>query len=556
MRERAAGLLLVFAIQSSMGLHPASAQDHHAAADHKPAALLSGLGKVHHPIATRSPEAQRYFDQGLALVYAFNHEEAIRSFRRSAEIDPGAAMPLWGIAYALGPNINMSVDADREKAASEAASKALALASGAPENERAYIEAVARRYSDDPEADLHALALDFAEAMGDLSRRYPDDLDAATLYAESMMNLRPWKLWTPDGRPAKGTQEIVAVLESVLRRDPEHLGANHYYIHAVEASPNPERAMASAKRLETLAPGAGHLVHMPAHIYNRAGDYAAASASNAAAAAADRAYFRLRGSEGMYPVMYYGHNLHFLAVTRGMEGKYAQAQRAAADLVAFLAPKVPTGPLPPEMVAFLEIFMQIPATMAARFHRWDEVLRAPAPEARYPIATALHHAARGDAFAAKGDTAKAEEERRAFAAIAVVPPEAGYGLNLGADVLEAAGAILDARIAEARGQTEAAIEAWRRATEADEGQAYSEPPDWFIPPRESLGGALLRAGRPAEAEEVFRAGLERTPRSGRLLFGLMESLKAQGKTADAGWVRRQFEAAWKGADVKLSVADL
>ena len=277
---------------------------------------MSGLGSLHHPVTTTNPEAQRFFDQGLALVYAFNHDEAIRSFKRAAELDPKLAMAWWGIGLALGPNINLDVDPEREKAAYDAVQKALALAAGASENERAYIAALAKRYSIDPKADLKKLDADYKQAMGELVKAYPDDLDAATFYAESAMDLRPWKLWTADGKPAPGTEEIVAVLESVLRRNPNHPGAIHYYIHAIEASPNPERALAYAPKLGELMPAAGHLVHMPAHIYQRTGDYEAAAQSNRDAAAADRAYMESNGAQGIYPLMYYSHNLHFLAIAR------------------------------------------------------------------------------------------------------------------------------------------------------------------------------------------------------------------------------------------------
>jgi len=272
-----------------------------------PVRLMAGLGDHRHPIATAEPEAQRFFDQGLNLVFAFNHEEAVRSFARAAELDPKAAMPRWGIALALGPNINLDVDPARERAAYDAVQKALALARGAPAHERAYVEALARRYANaragDPPIDLKALAADYKNAMGEVVRRYPDDLDAATLYAESAMDLHPWQLWQANGAPTEGTEEIIAVLESVLKRDPLHPGANHYYVHAVEASPYPERALPSAARLETLVPGAGHLVHMPAHIYMRTGDYLRAAHANERAVEADRAYVAEGGHE-MYALMY------------------------------------------------------------------------------------------------------------------------------------------------------------------------------------------------------------------------------------------------------------
>ena len=275
--------------------------------------LMAGMGAVHHPVSTTDAEAQRFFDQGLAFIYGFNHDEALRSFKRAAELDPQLAMAHWGVALALGSNYNLQADARQQRAAYEAIQKARALAAKASEHERAYIEALSRRYANDPQPDPQKLAVDYKNAMSDLVGRYPDDADAATLYAESMMNLRPWKLWTADGKPAEGTEEIIRVLEGVLRRNPDHTGANHYYIHAVEASPAPERALPSAARLERLAPAAGHLVHMPSHIYIRTGDYEAAAKSHADAILADRTYIEKSGAQGVYPMMYYNHNIHFLA---------------------------------------------------------------------------------------------------------------------------------------------------------------------------------------------------------------------------------------------------
>ena len=290
-----------------------------------PPRLMAGLGNVHHPVSTRNRQAQAFFDQGLNFVYGFNHDEARRSFKEAARLDPKLAMAWWGVALTLGPNYNLPVDPEGEKAGYEAVQKAAALAMNASEPERAYINALVVRYTNDPKADLHELDRAYKGAMGKLSARYPDDLDAATLYAESIMNLNPWHLWTLDGKPADGTEEIVSVLESVLKRDPHHLGANHYYIHAVEASPHPERALASAARLEKLAPAAGHLMHMPAHIYARVGDHAAAAHCNAVAAAADKAFLSETKQQGVYPLMYYSHNLHFLAYDAAMDGNFAEA---------------------------------------------------------------------------------------------------------------------------------------------------------------------------------------------------------------------------------------
>ncbi len=520
----------------------------------RPATLMRGLGDLHHPIATVSPEAQRFFDQGLRLLYAFNHDEAARAFSRAAELDPKAPMPAWGIALALGPNINLDVDPAREQAAYAAVQRARALAADAREDERAYVEALVRRYSDAPDADLKALAVAYADAMRDVATRHPDDLDAAALFAESLMDLRPFQLWTADGRPAEGTEEIVAALERVLQRDPRHLGANHYYIHAVEASPHPERALASAARLATLAPAAGHLVHMPAHIYMRTGDYAAASRANEAAAEADRVY--LHGDadgDGVYPLIYYTHNLHFLTASRAMAGESAAAERAAAAVVANVAHLAPTGP----MVGMAEYFAPTPLFVALRFRRWDTLARSPAPDPRLGGATALWHFARGVAFAATGARALALAEREAFdAARSALPKDALFNLNRTDDVLAVARGVLDARLAAVAGDREAAVREWRRAVERQDALAYDEPPAWYYPVRESLGAALYVAGRPAEAEAVFREDLRRNPRNGRSLFGLHESLRAQGKTVAADAVEREFRIAWAHADVRLRMEEL
>src|SRR5215470_13548900 len=329
--KRLAYGLSVFALSLTTLAQQHSSQ-HSSQPQPKPVTLVQGLGDLHHPVTTSNPEAQKFFDQGLRLMFAFNHDEATGSFRRAAELDPKMAMAYWGIANAVGPNYNDPADPERFKAAHEAIQKAEGLAANASPNERAYIAATARKFPADPGADTRAAAVAYRDAMREVVKQFPDDLDAATLFAESGMNLHPWGLWHVDGTPEEGTDEIVATLESVLRRDPNHMGGIHYYIHAVEASPNPERALAGANRLAALAPSAGHLVHMPGHIYIRTGDFDAAVRTNEAAAVADRAYIQARGGEGMYPAMYYSHNLHFIAACASMEGKYPEAQKAAAML--------------------------------------------------------------------------------------------------------------------------------------------------------------------------------------------------------------------------------
>jgi tetratricopeptide (TPR) repeat protein len=522
-------------------------------AQSKPPALMPGLGQHHHSISTKSSEAQRFFDQGLTLVFAFNHEEAARSFRRSAELDPQSAMAYWGVALALGPCINLNVDPPHEKAAYEAVQKAISLSRGVTEIERAYIQSLAKRYSADSGVDLGELDIDYAHAMRELSKRYPDDLDAATLYAESLMDLHPWKLWGLDGRPAEGTDEIVAVLESVLRRDPNHLGANHYYIHAVEQSPHPEWALASAKRLETLVPAAGHLVHMPAHTYLRVGDYSASARSNAIAAEVDRVYLRDSGTTGsMYDMMYYAHNLHFLAAANSMAGNFADAKRAADELAAHVSDRVAGMPM-------FEVYVPTPIFVLVRFHRWDEVLKLPPPNPSLVMTTAFWHFARGSAAAAKGQLEMAEAERRSLGTARQEMPattEFSFYSNKAQAFLDLAANALDARIAEVRGDHTGAIAHWKNAVQIQDRLYYGEPPEWFYPVRESLGAALMLDGQAAEAESVFRADLEQYPQNPRSLFGLRKSLQAQNKIPDAERVRREFEAAWKNADVKLELGDL
>ena len=336
------------------------------------------FGQHHHPIRTSNPEAQKMFDQGLAQAFGFNHEAAILSFERAAELDPSAAMPLWGKAWALGPNYNLDIDDARAKAAYDALVKAQSLAAAGPEHEKAYIDALAVRYSNDLKADRAALARAFSKAMGDLSRRYPDDLDAAVIYAESLMNLTPWKLWTADGAPAANTPQIVSLLESVLLRNPNHLGANHYYIHAVEASRTPARALPSAQRLTTLSESSGHLLHMPAHIYARTGDHAAAAKANADGAAADRRYLVTAPPNGMYGMMYYPHNLHFLADSHMMQGRFADAQQAADRVAEQLAPHVAMMPMVESMVV-------MPVSVLLRFSKHAEVLALQPPPAERTV---------------------------------------------------------------------------------------------------------------------------------------------------------------------------
>jgi hypothetical protein len=412
---------------------------------------------------------------------------------------------------------------------------------------------MATRYSPDPKADRPALARRYSQAMADLVRRYPEDLDAATLYAESLMNLRPWKLWTLDGKPAEDTPRILAVLESVMKRAPNHMGANHYYIHAVEASTAPERALPSAARLETLAPAAGHLVHMPAHIYARTGDHAAAARANLAGADADRVYLKNMPPDTFYGMAYYSHNLHFLADSHMMQGRFAEAQKAAAELSERLLPHA-------DMMPMIESMAVSPLNVLLRFGRHEDILKQAAPPDNRPVMVAWWHFARGVAQARSQRVDEAEKERAHLRDVSARVPESalfgGSGLESARTVVAAAGLVLDARIAEARRQTDAAIAAWTTATAAIDRLPYDEPPVWFYPVRESLGAALLRAGRIADAERVFREDLVRHPRNPRSLLGLHQALVEQKKEADAAWIDTQFREAWRNADSKVAVDDL
>ena len=508
--------------------------------------LDGGLGNVDHPVSTKNAEAQKYFNQGLAYLYAFNHAEGINSFRQAAELDPDLAMAYWGISLGLGSNYNVTADTNQLSEAYANLQKAIVLAPKASGKERAYIEALAKRYAKDPAADRQKLAADYKAAMGELVKVYPDDLDAATLYAESMMNLRPWQLWSLDGKPAEGTLEIIAVLEGVMKRNPKHTGANHYYIHAIEASPNPERGLAAAGRLLGLAPSAGHLVHMPSHIYLRTGDHYEAKISNELAIEADRKYLRRSGATGVYPMMYYNHNIHMLAASHANAGNYAGAVNAARDLEAIVAPNVKAMPM-------LEMFMPYHLVTLVRFHKWEEVLKYPQPTADMKITNAFWRFARGLAFKENGKLTEAEAELKAFrGTVQTIPAEAGLGNSSAHGVLKVADELLTGEIAIARGEINAGIDAMTRSVAAEDAVNYNEPPDWDVPVREWLGRALMRSARYAEAEKVYRAEIARHPRNGRALFGLTEALARQGKNSSAELVRKEFEAAWKDADHKLS----
>lgn len=533
----------------------ASAQHGHENLPPPPPTIQAGMGDHRHPITTKNPDAQKYFDQGLAFLYGFNHDEAARYFRRASELDPAAPMPYWGLALSIGPNYNdTAVDDGRAKSTYEAVRKAVELAGNGGATEQDYIRALAIRYpSPDAKSDWKKLHLEYSNAMRELVKKYPDDLDLATMFAESLMMLRPWQLWTADGQPAPGTAELVAVLESVLRRDPNHPGANHFYVHAIEASPNLERAIPSATRLMTLVPGAGHLVHMPGHIFLQTGDYELAAETNVKAAEADRAFVERTGATGMYPLMYWTHNIHFISYARAQQGRYDEARKAADEMVRNV------GDADIEMkMQMLEGFHLYPLMVDLRFHRWDAILQTPADKAERKVLGAFREYARAMALAGKGKTKEAAEARAQFERLRkAIPAEMLFLINNKAsDVLALAAATLDAQIASARGEKEESVRLWRRAVEVERTIQYDEPPAWFYPVRQSLAAALLRNGQAKEAETVFREAIAKKPRDGRLLFGLWQSLVAQKRDGEAAMVQAQYESAWKGATSTLAIEDL
>jgi pimeloyl-ACP methyl ester carboxylesterase len=544
MKQLFLALLLLFPV-SVFGQH-----GHGPAKEPAPVALATGLGDINHPVSTKNPEAQKFFNQGLAYVYAFNHLEAVNSFKQATQLDPQLAMGYWGIALALGSNYNVPADGPSLVTAYSNLQKAIELAPKASEQDRAYIAALAKRYSSDLQVDQHKLAVDYKNAMRDLVKRYPNDLDAATLYAESIMNLRPWHLWTLDGKPQEDTLELVAVLESVLRRNLNHTGANHYYIHAVEASNDADRALPSAERLGKIAPKAGHLVHMPSHVYIRTGDYYKAAQVNVDAIAVDREYMTKAGADGLYPMIYYHHNIHFLAAASAYKGRYADSIKASRELEASVKPHLKAMPM-------LEMFYPYPIVSLVRFERWDEMLMEPKPDDALKITNGFWHFGRGSAYVAKNQLTEAEAELQALQTIKKgLTAEVRMFNNAASDILNVADLTLAGKIAFARGDKQGGIVLLNKAAAAEDGTYYAEPADWDLPVREVLGAVLLSNGDNAEAEKAFREELRHHRLNGRAFFGLAESLKRQGKKSEAMKVTSEFQKAWKDADTKLTVEGL
>lgn len=519
-----------------------------------PGPLFDGLGNLHHPVTAKSKLTQRYFDQGFLLLYAFNHTEAIRSFRSAAKLDPQCAMAWWGVAYAYGPHVNKPMSKEDNDKAWEALQQALAHKSKATPHEQTYINALAKRYQAEPPEDRAPLDKAYAAAMREVVKEYPDDLDAQTMFAEALMDTMPWDYWLKDRSPKPETEEAIAALRYVMARNPNHPGANHFYIHAVEAGPTPELGIAPADRLGGFAPQAGHLVHMPSHIYLRVGQYHDATVANEKAAKADRSYIRHCAAQGFYPGVYYPHNVHFLWYALMFEGRSAEALRAANKAAEYAIENY----CGPNKVLEAPRVRHLPWITAARFGRWDDVLKVPQPSATndFLMDRAMWHFARGLALSARKQADAAAREHDEFTKLA----EGDEAKRLdnpqfpATSLLEVANHLLAGKVAGARGDNRAMIEHFEKAVAAEDALPYMEPAYWPFPTRPTLGAALLQAGDAAKAEQIFREDLKRFPRNGWGLFGLEKSLRQQGKAQLADVVSRQLDTTWKYADTKLDLA--
>jgi tetratricopeptide (TPR) repeat protein len=520
------------------------------AADPKPIApLFKGLGRHQWKITTKYELAQRYFDQGLTLLYNFNHGEAIRSFAAAAQLDPDCAMAHWGVAYAHGPNINAPMFPEAVQPAWEAVQRAVALKPKASAKEQALIDALAKRYAGQPPEDRAPLDLAYADAMREVARRFGDDNEVLTLFAEALMDTAPWNYWTPEQQLKPAAREAVEAIERVLGRVKAHPGADHLYIHLVEAGPNPGKGVPSAERLAKLAPAAGHIVHMPSHIFLRVGRYHDASEWNDEAIEEDEAYLRRVKPAGLYSGGYYPHNVHFYWYSTMMEGRGRDSLKAAQKLAKYTT-DLRCGAVEGPRQRYT------PLLTHARYGRWDDVLRTALPGEELPFDRAMTHFARGVAFAARGRAADAEDEVRKFIALEssgkVKAMDNPY--FPGTKILAVANQVLTGQVAGARGDRAQQIESLRRAVEREDALPYMEPPYWHYSTRLTLGAAQLKSGDAAGAEQAFRADLKKHPHNGWGLFGLELSLRQQGKTAEADKVRKEFQRAWRHADMKPDLA--
>ncbi len=548
--DKMAGMLMSGPMSMGVPLSPMPSV-YAGQADKPGAPVFKGLGSHHMAITTKNPQSQRFFDQGVNLLFGFNHAEAIRSFREAGRLDPDCAMCWWGMAIALGPNINLPMPGDAVAPAWQATQRAQLLAAKASPREQAWIAALATRYSKDPKADRHALDEAFAQAMGGLWKAYPQDLDAGTFYAEAMMDTQPWDYWQPDGVASKGHGgDIVATLEAVLKQAPNHPGALHLYLHAVEASTTPERGEHAADVLLTLMPEAGHIVHMPSHIYYRVGRYADAARVNELAAKVDEDYIAACKSQGYYPAGYYGHNIHFLWTSAEMQGRYQTAIDASRRLVKAvdavrLAKDMPSG----------ELYAFTPVATLLRFGKWQAILAEPPPPRSLTLDDAVWTYARGFAHANTGAKSAALADRKNLEALSKADMKRYEALGIPtAAMIQIMAALLDGEIARTAGDLPGAVAGFQKARTLELALPYTEPPYWHQPVSHLLGAALLQARRPAEAEAVYRDSLKTYRDDGWALFGLAQALEAQGK--DAAATRRAFADAWRMSDTRLESSRL
>ena len=516
------------------------------------APLFVGMGDHHHAVTTESELAQRYFDQGLVLAYGFNHGEAYRSFKQAAELDPDCAMAWWGAAWVQGPNINMAMDPEKAPEAWELLQKAQDASSAASPRERAYIEALAKRYGPEPLEDRTPRDQAFAEAMEKVAERYPNDLDAQVIYAEALMDTTPWDYWLEDGQPKAVTEKILDTLQDVLRRAPDHPMANHLFIHAVEAE-RPVDGLEEAERLKDLVPGAGHLVHMPSHIYIRVGRYHEATLANQRAIEADRRYLEQVGEHGVYPIGYVPHNFHFGWATATLEGRSELAIRLAREM----REMVDTEAMRQRPLSTLQHYWITPLYALVRFGKWDEILSRsePAEDLVYP--QAVWRYARGMAHARKGELELARKELQRLDELRNDPSlkwVTVWDINKSRHILEIASLSLAGEIQAAAGDFGKAIASLERAVEREDALNYDEPPSWHFPTRQALGAVLLQAGEPQQAETVYREDLVQFPDNGWSLFGLLQALRRQGETEEADEVQRRLREAWRHADVTLTAS--
>jgi tetratricopeptide (TPR) repeat protein len=508
-----------------------------------------GLGDHTRKVTTANTEAQKYFDQGMSFLFAFNHDEAIRSFKRAAELDPSCAMAHWAIALANGPHINYPlVPPEHAKAAWDALAQAQAHAAKGTDTERALIEALAARYANPQPEDRSPLDAAYADAMRKVWAAHPDDADVGALFAESMMDLRPWNLWTHDKKAEPGTEEIIATLEAALKTDPSHPLANHLYIHALEMSPTPELAVEEADRLRTLQPAMGHNVHMPSHIDVLLGKWARAAAQNEAAIAADTEFRKLAPKKQGFYRVYMAHNQHMLTFAAMMQGRKERSLSAIKQLVA----DMPEDWVK-ENALMVDGFIGAPYEVMLRFGAWDDVLAAPEAPEYLPLTRALRHYARGVALAAQGKAKEAREEQAAFVeGKAKIPADSMVSNNTSMAIAELAGSVLEGEISFREGKIEAGLKSLRDGVVREDALHYDEPPGWIQPVRHALGAALLQAGKFKEAEAVYREDLKIRPENGWSLYGLSRALKARKKNDEAAAVEARFNEAWKDADIELS----